>query len=298
MPRRARRQTPEPDIAGYIARVIFFGFGSPRFLLFFLLLFLLGPLFLYSPGVALVVGGIVLLAALGSGTSGRRRERAAPRVEEPLPDARPFEEVREAAEEDLLALADGIRALDIDVELPGASPAARQDYERALDLYDAAKRAFDRARAPSDFEPASVAVEEGRFAIASAQARLEGRAPPERRPPCFFDQRHGPSVRDVAWAPPGGTTRPVPACAADAIRIGGGGGSFGARGHGGRSLRALLGRSCLLRSWAGGSFGAFGSLVPGLLLGSVLGAGLTGFGAFELGEEEGDFGGAGDFDEG
>ncbi len=278
--------------------MIFFGFGPPRFLLFFLLLFLLGPLFLYSPAVALVVGGVVLLAALGSGTSRRRRERAAPRVEEPLPDARPFEEVREAAEEDLLALADGIRALDIDVELPGASPAARQDYERALNLYDAAKRAFDRARAPSDFEPASVAVEEGRFAIASAQARLEGRAPPERRPPCFFDQRHGPSVRDVAWAPPGGTTRPVPACAADAIRIEEGEAPSAREVMvGGRSV-PYWDAPAYYGPWAGGSFGAFGSLVPGLLLGSVLGAGLTGFGAFELGEEEGDFGGAGDFDEG
>ena len=34
---------------------------------------------------------------------------------------------------------------------------------------------------------------------------LDGRKPPERRPPCFFDPRHGPSSRDVEWAPPGGT---------------------------------------------------------------------------------------------
>src|SRR3712207_7562347 len=36
---------------------------------------------------------------------------------------------------------------------------------------------------------------------------------------CFFDPRHGPSARDVEWAPPGGAPRLVPACAADAVRI-------------------------------------------------------------------------------
>jgi hypothetical protein len=52
-----------------------------------------------------------------------------------------------------------------------------------------------------------------------ARARPDGYQPRERRPPCCFDPRHGPSVRSVPWAPPGGAPRPVPACAADAQRI-------------------------------------------------------------------------------
>ncbi len=52
-----------------------------------------------------------------------------------------------------------------------------------------------------------------------AREVLAGRTPPERRAPCFFDPRHGPSARDVAWAPEGGTPRSVPACEADAQRV-------------------------------------------------------------------------------
>ena len=52
-----------------------------------------------------------------------------------------------------------------------------------------------------------------------AREVLAGRTPPERRSPCFFDPRHGPSSRDVSWAPRGGTTRDVPACEADAQRV-------------------------------------------------------------------------------
>lgn len=45
---------------------------------------------------------------------------------------------------------------------------------------------------------------------------------PDRREPCFFDPRHGPSVRDVSWAPPSGVARTVAVCAADARRLEGG----------------------------------------------------------------------------
>ena len=48
---------------------------------------------------------------------------------------------------------------------------------------------------------------------------IRGETPPERRPPCFFDPRHGPSSRDVAWSPPYGEERDVPACEADAQRV-------------------------------------------------------------------------------
>jgi hypothetical protein len=62
-------------------------------------------------------------------------------------------------------------------------------------------------------------LEDGRDPMAYATALLENRPPPERKPPCFFDPRHGPSTEEVEWAPPSGTPRAVPACAADALRI-------------------------------------------------------------------------------
>src|SRR5882672_2270648 len=92
--------------------------------------------------------------------------------------------------------------------------AARSSERRAR-----SNQAFERARRSEDLAAVSSALEEGRFAMVSAKARLQGQDPPERRPPCFFDPRHGPSVRDVEWAPPGGRPRAVPACAACATRV-------------------------------------------------------------------------------
>lgn len=263
-----------------------FFFGPPRILLFFLLLFFLFQVFFYSPGFFLIVAGVGLVATLALG-----RRRSPPLEEAPEPRAlpeRPFEEVRRAAQDDLLALADDIRALDIDMELPGASQQAKQDYERALGYYEQAARAFDAAKAPGDFEAVSHAVEEGRFAITSAKARLDGRQPPPRRPPCFFDPRHGPSVRDVEWAPPFGTPRRVPACAADAIRIEEGEEPAARQvlAHGRRvpywDAPAYYG------PWAGGFFGGGGGILPALLVGSALAAGFSVFDPFDGGSEGAD----------
>src|SRR3954454_13815705 len=103
--------------------------------------------------------------------------------------------------------------------MPGADPAAKADYERALDSYEQANGRFERAQRPADLGPVAQALEEGRYAMTSARARLNGEAPPERRPPCFFDPRHGPSSREVEWTPEGGAPREVPACEADAQRV-------------------------------------------------------------------------------
>src|SRR5204862_1334417 len=82
-----------------------------------------------------------------------------------------------------------------------------------------ASQAFDRARTPKELSHVAQALDDGRYEMAVAQAALDGKPAPERRAPCFFDPRHGPSVRDVLWSPPGGSARKVPACAADAQRV-------------------------------------------------------------------------------
>ncbi|MBV9194238.1 MAG: hypothetical protein JO168_08840 [Solirubrobacterales bacterium] len=194
---------------------------------------------------------------------------------------REWEEVRASAQDDLVALGDDIRALDVDVQMPGASDEGKQRYEQAVEAYQRASQIFDRARRAEDLAPVSATLEEGRYAMACAKALLEGRPPPERRPPCFFDPRHGPSTEDVQWAPPGGTSRPVPACAADALRV-----KEGFAPHGRQVL--VGGRSTdywnapgYYRPWAGGYFSGFGGggLLSTLLMGSALGAGIG------LGEE-------------
>jgi hypothetical protein len=177
--------------------------------------------------------------------------------------------VRTEAEDDLLELGGEIRALDVDVEARDLDAATRGDYERALEAYERADRALKRARHPDDLEKVSAALEEGRFAIASTRARIEGTELPERRPPCFFDPRHGPSVRDVDWAPPGGTPRPVPACAADAQRV--------EEGRDPDTREFVVGGRRVPHwdappaygAYAGGFFSPFGFL-PGLLIGSML----------------------------
>jgi len=233
---------------------------------------------------AIAAGGVALFALR------RRRERNRGRDRE-------FRAVRETAEEDLVALGEDIRALDLDVELPGADPAGKEEYARALSAYEAASAAFGRARAPEDMEAVSSSLEEGRFAMESAKARLAGRRPPDRRQPCFFDPRHGPSVRDVDWAPPGGEPRPVPACAADAIRI--------EEGEEPQAREVLVGgRSTpywnagpAYGPYAGGFFGGVaGGLLPAILVGSLLG-GALGFPGAAYGGGPDDAG-DGDFDGG
>src|SRR5439155_16469667 len=140
----------------------------------------------------------------------------------------------------------------------------------AFDLYSTAHASFDRARTPDQLAPVAQSLEEGRYEMAVAEALAQGRTPPERRPPCFFDPRHGPSSREVEWAPPGGAPRPVPACEADAQRV--------EAGEEPASREVLVGgrptpywaASAYFGPFAGGYFGGFGGFLPGLLLGEML----------------------------
>ena len=210
-------------------------------------------------------------------------------------EAEEFAEVKENARDDLVALGDDIRALEIDMDMPGASQEAKADYETAVKAYERADQSWRLAQRPDDLEPVGAALEEGRWAMSSARARLEDREPPERRSPCFFDPRHGPSDRDVEWAPDGGEPRMVPACEADAQRV--------ERGDDPEAREVTVGGQ-RMPYWAagpmyapfmGGFFGA--GILPGLMVGTVLGdvwsdPGGGDFGGGDLGG--GDFGG-GDF---
>ena len=249
-------------------------FGSGRFLLLPLLLFFVAPLFVYSPLAALAF--IAIVVVIGT-SAGKWRQQIGPTGGFPPlapPDPRAFEDVRRTAEEDILRVAGEIRSHDLDIEMPGVSTEARGDYMRAVDQYDRAKAALDRARSPQDIGAVSSAVEEGRFAIASTRARLAGKQPPERRPPCFFDPRHGPSVRDVVWTPPGGTPRPVPVCAADAVSLEEGNQPHARRVRVGDEDVPYWNAPSYYGPWAGGYFAPFGILLPGLLVGSAFGAGM------------------------
>ena len=205
-------------------------------------------------------------------------------------NASDFRAVKETARQDLIALADDVQGLEHKVE---ANAAAKGDYLAALDKYSQASSAFDRAASPAQLAPVAESLEEGRYLMASAESRLAGQEPPERRPACFFDPRHGPSVRDVQWAPPGGEPRAVPACAADATHI--------EQGEEPASRQVLVG-GMSTPYWAAGPMygGYFGGFFPGLFLGELMTGGLGGFGwgggpgGYDSGGASGgDFGGGG-----
>ena len=130
-----------------------------------------------------------------------------------------LEPVKKMAFEDITAL--GVDLQELDLELSGheLDGGQRADYQRALDAYESAKTAGDNITEPEHIKHVTEILEDGRYAIACVRARVAGEALPTRRPPCFFDPRHGLSVADVPWTPPGGTPRDVPACALDAERV-------------------------------------------------------------------------------
>jgi hypothetical protein len=236
------------------------------------------------------VGRIVfpILVVAGLGGFAYRRFRRKQR------DVEVFGEVKEAARDDLAALAEDVQGLERRVE---TNAAARTDYDAALKQYERASSAFDGARSSRELAPVSEALEEGRYLMASAEARLDGKEPPERRPACFFDPRHGPSVRDVMWSPEGGAKREVPACAACAARVEAGGEP---------DARQVVVGGRSMPYWQAGAThpGYFGGFFPGLVLGEIFGSasdvrtgdsgGFTG-GDFSGGSSGGGGGGGGDF---
>ena len=118
--------------------------------------------------------------------------------------------MQRAARDDLASFAADIRGL----ERAAASPAAAEPYRTALQAYERAELACDRARSPEDLRFVAATLVRGRDELARAAALLDGGEPPPSRRACFFDARHGPAVREVEW-----DSRRIAACAADAKRV-------------------------------------------------------------------------------
>ncbi|WP_435742159.1 hypothetical protein [Nocardioides sp. SYSU DS0663] len=154
----------------------------------------------------------VLLVAFGASSRSKQRRELERREAELAP-------VRKLVFEDITAL--GVELQDLDADLAGQplDPGANADYQRALDAYEAAKEAGDRVAHADEVKNVTSILDDGRYAIVCVRARVAGEPLPTRRPPCFFDPRHGLSVADVPWTPAGGARRDVPACALDAERV-------------------------------------------------------------------------------
>src|SRR3954465_9178739 len=168
--------------------------------------------------------------------------------------------VKKLAFEDVTAL--GVELQDLDLELAGKplDVGANADYQRALARHEPAKTPPHAITRPEQVQDVTKILDDGRYAIACVRARVAGDPLPQRRPPCFFDPRHGLSVDAVPYAPAGGAERQVPACALDAERVRAGaepdirqvmvGTQRGPYWQGGRAYRP----------YAAGYFGGFGPM--------------------------------------
>ena len=131
-------------------------------------------------------------------------------------------QARKLIEEDVTVFGEQLTDLHVETLTTELDPAMREDYQRALDLYERSKTELHDAREIGSVTAIDKVLDEGRFHLACVLARRDGDPLPERREPCFFNPQHGPSVQDVAWTPPGGVEREVPVCRSDLRRITGG----------------------------------------------------------------------------
>jgi hypothetical protein len=222
--------------------------------------------------VLLIVGSIIWFVGkstqqgrLSDGTSSGVSRRSRSKAD----DAR-MSAVRRVASEDVTQLGEQLQAEPIP---DGLGEEALADWQRALDAYENAKQALESAQTPEDLQWVTRALDDGRFALATLAARREGRELPSRRGPCFFDQRHGISVQDAAWAPPGGASRDVPVCAACAARLADGISPDARTVPTAGGDRPYWEAGEEYGPWARGWYGAQGAyLLNGMLVGTMLGS--------------------------
>lgn len=251
--------------------------------------------------ILLVVGAVMWF--VGKSTQqGRLSDGSAPRQvgrRGGQPDPR-MDAVRRVASEDVTQLGEQLQHEPVP---DGLGEEALGDWQRALDAYENAKGALENAQTPEDLQWVTRALDDGRFALATLQARREGRELPNRRGPCFFDQRHGLSVQDSSWAPPGGAPRDVPVCAACATRIADGISPEARTVPTSEGDKPYWEAGPEYGPWARGWYGAQGAyLLNGMLVGTMLGTmmwapmgygmdGMGGDGGGDAGDGGGDFGG-------
>ncbi|WP_030958485.1 hypothetical protein [Streptomyces sp. NRRL S-378] len=244
------------------------------------------------------VGGLVTLgavAAIGGGGAYALVRRNRKQKEEARREA--IERLSVVVDEDITAFGEELERLDFHPGEPGADDAMRADYERGLDSYEKAKQIMASVERPEEVTGVTQALEDGRYALACLDARRTGRPVPERRAPCFFDPRHGPSTEDATWAPATGAARTVPVCTADAVRLRDGLDPAVRTVDTDHGPRPYYDAGPAYGPWAGGYFG--GGILPGLLMGTMLGSMMSTpayaadyGGGTDGGYEGGDFSGA------
>jgi uncharacterized membrane protein YgcG len=239
--------------------------------------------------VLIFLGVLVVIGLLGFFVIWRPIRR---RRQQELKDA------KLAAQDDLIALSTRLTDRNSDVSIQ-SNPEAAEEQAEALADYERGTAALDAARGVKDMGAVSRAIAAGQYHLACADALAAGQSRPERRPPCFFDPRHGMSVRDVYWTPAsGGPGRTVPACSACAHKIDTGiePDLRNVEVHG--TPVSYVNAGFAPAYWGGFGFGP--GLFTGFLLGEALapfpfGGGYYGDGGYDGGGDPGGDSGGGDY---
>jgi len=213
-----------------------------------------------------------------------------------------LESVKRTADEDITKFGEELQALDLDMVGKDLGEGAHQDYQRALDSYESAKEAIGAVTQADQIKHVMEILDDGRYAMACVRARVNDEPLPQRRPMCFFNPQHGPSVEDVTWSPPGGAPREVPACAADAERVKAGADPDVRKVMVGPQRVPYWQAGPAYAPYAQGLFGGLGGVMTGMFVGTMLGGMFSGGGygagfadgqSYDGGGEGGDGGGDG-----
>ena len=218
---------------------------------------------------------LVVLASPPSscGASSRRNQRKA--LERKQAELEP---VRKLAFEDVTALGEELQFLDLELAGRQLDPGANADYQRALDEYEAAKKAADTITEPEHVKNVTEILEDARYAMACVPR--PGRRPAAADPPPAVLLR--PPPRPLRRGRPlharrAAPQRDVPACALDAERV-----NAGAEPDirkvmvGNRRVPYFQGGRAY-QPYAAGYFGGFGPMDL-MFMGMLFGGGFDGIG--------------------
>lgn len=212
-------------------------------------------------GISILIPLLVIVVAGGVGFFFLRRHSK-------KQQAQRLDAVRAVLNEDVTDL--GERLGSFDLTDPRLDDAGRADLQKALDAYSAASDATATASSDSDVTAATGELEEGRYALACVEARMDGRPAPAHRAPCFVDPRHGPSVGDIDWAPQGGVAHPVPVCAGCEATIKAGGLPEAREVEAGGQRVPYWQGGAAYAPYARGYYRSWSDIMPALFIGTML----------------------------
>ncbi|TDD92551.1 hypothetical protein E1293_00815 [Actinomadura darangshiensis] len=113
------------------------------------------------------------------------------------------DQLREQASREVIAFGE---LLD-ETSVPTTGERTRTLMARALDAYQAAGKTLDAARGAPDLAGVLVVLDQGRDALASAQAVADGKPEIPPVPLCFFNPLHGDATNKLDWRPLGSRKR-------------------------------------------------------------------------------------------